>query len=70
MIRSRYRVVVDLVRLDGTIETKTIRSNIGSYIDVQREIDRVKKAHSEQHTAFQDYTQVTPRFEPSFAFVA
>lgn len=70
MIKSSYRVVVDLVRPDGTFETKTIRSNIKNYTDVQREIDRVNKARRDQHEAFQDYTQVTPRFEAGLAFVA
>lgn len=70
MLKSSYRVVVDLVCADGTLETKTIRSNIFSYTDVQREIARVNEARKLKHEAFQDYTQVTPRFEPSLAFVA
>ena len=70
MIKSCYRVVVDLVRHDGTFETRTVRSNIRSYSDVQREIERVNHARRQNDAAFQDYTEVTPRFEPSLAFVA
>lgn len=67
MLRSCYRVVVDLIRPDGTFETRVVRSDIRSYTEVEKLISGIDKNPPPEFNLF---SSVSARVEPSLSLVA